>query len=141
MGCLEHVCKESEYEARNVVVVSSVAHPNTAPCNSGANKQAAERQADIDLRKEVHDQGEKADTCHRHEGCTCGQMPEWPSALPHGWEKIDNGIQVDCDVLIGINCRWTVTLKYDRYYRSRSADCLRKPLAMLHARAGSTVAA
>ena len=132
MACSAHCCgcKETQYTARNISVVSAVPHPNSAPCNSAANKAAAERNAMSDLQKLIIDSGEKVDTCKDDEECVCDEFPPWPADVTHGWREVNKNLKLAIDVTIGgldIVCRWTVTVKYDRYYRARSADCIKKP--------------
>jgi hypothetical protein len=125
--CGELICAETEYEARAITVVSSVPNPNAAPCNAANKKPIAETTAQDQLKDAVKAQGEKIDSCKGDPKCECGEMPAWP---PNGgWKKINAGLQSVQDVTFGANCTWTVTLKYDRYYRKRSADCLQKPVA------------
>jgi hypothetical protein len=85
-------------------------------------------------------QGEKVDTCKERlvgghldgrivgeAGCRCGEMPAWPPPPDEGWTMVDRGLRaVYRDIPIGTGCTWRVTLDYDRYYRSRTADCIRE---------------
>jgi len=121
--CLKLVCSESEYSARNITLVSAV--PNEQRCKDA--KDAAEAQAKALLEEEVKEHGEKVDTCKDDPACRCKEMPPWPPN-DGGWERVDQGLRkLYRDITTSSGCEWKITLEYDRYYRSRSADCIRKP--------------
>ena len=122
--CGQLICKETEYEARNLTIVSAVAAPNAAPCKTAANQTTAEGTAKDQVKNDVKDQGEKIDTCTPG-GCRCGEWGAWVA-----WRKIDTGLQSTQTVPIGAACTWTVVVKYDRFFRKREADCHPAPIAM-----------
>lgn len=127
MSCQDLVCKETEYQARNAKVINSVPFPDTQACRK--NQASAETQAKTRVDSDVSKQ-KKECACETDFNCECDDLPPWPAAAPFGWQlkKSDKGLKRDVPVVLGLECTWTVTVQYDRWHRSRSADCLENPL-------------
>ena len=119
MTCLEHVCKESEYQA--VITEATAAYRGTNE-NCLQHRAAATETGRNLLLADVAAQGEKVDTCDKDAECRCGAMPVWPA-----WTVTDTGLRRVMTVTES-GCEFSVTIVYNQEYRERSAPCLKKPL-------------
>src|SRR5262245_38980991 len=128
--CRKHLCVETQYKADGITVVKSTPTPDAAPCNTAEKKRLSEATAKSKLSDAVAAQGESIHPCDADPKCQCAAMPDWPGGAG-GWTKINTGLTSTQVVDWPGGCSWSVELKYDRYYRERSARCYVKPIAML----------
>ena len=119
MAC-NATCFQIQVQPTNITVLSATPVPNAAPCNTAANKTAAETAAKTQLADAEKRRNEDVNNCVQEQGCSCPPWPVWPVG---GWAVTHKGLTSVQHVPIGTNCTWKVILKYDREERMRSAAC------------------